>query len=410
MNWLSIAARNVLRHGTRVISPLAIIVVGLTALLVGGGFMLSTYDALQEIAIRGEGHVIIRSDVANPTFGGVSQRLSLAHWEALRERLLSDARVERVLPRARFEGVIRHGAKNHAAIFQGTGVDPAEEFRVHGPFLRITLGGVLDPWRGDNALPDVVLGEELARTLDAAVGDTVTLETHRVDGVWVTQDVQVVGLYRTGTPEIDNFTLMVNVRTVAALLGTPHITQLSVYLAQREDTDVLRHELQTSEHKVKVIVDGWKDRAELYLKVKSLYDRLFLVAGIIIVVVVFLAIANTVAMAIAQRREEIATLSALGTTPRETRRNFVLEGALIGAVGVIGGMLLAWTAARGINAADLSMPPPPGKTEGYPLFIYISWPFYAMVSAVVFASVILAAWLAAFYNARANIAEALKGG
>lgn len=408
MNWLSIAARNVLRHGTRVISPLAIIIVGLTGLLVGGGFMLSTYDALQEIAIRGEGHVIIRSDVANPTFGGVSQRLNLAHWEALRERLLSDARVERVLPRARFEGVIRHGAKNHAAIFQGTGVDPAEEFRVHGPFLRITLGDVLDPWLGDNALPDVVLGEELARTLDAAVGDTLTLETHRVDGVWVSQDVQVAGMYRTGTPEIDNFTLMANVHAVAALLGTPRITQLSVYLEQREDTEVLRHELQASEREV--IVEGWKDRAELYLKVKSLYDRLFLVAGVIIIVVVFLAIANTIALAIAQRREEIATLSALGTTPREIRRNFVLEGTLIGAVGVIGGMLLAWAAANGINAADLWMPPPPGKTEGYPLFLYISWPFYGMVSAVVFASVVLAAWLAAFYNARANIAQALKGG
>lgn len=408
MNWLGIAARNVLRHGTRVISPLAIIVVGLTALLVGSGFMLSTYDALQEIAIRGQGHVIIRSDVANPTFGGVTQRLNLAHWEILRDRLMSDARVERVLPRAQFEGIIRHDAKNHAAIFQGTGVDPAEEFRVHGPFLRITLGGVLDPWRAENALPDVVLGEELARTLNAGVGDTLTLETHRIDGALVSQDVQVVGLYRTGTPEIDNFTLMVNVRDVAALLATPHITQLSVYLTQRTDTDVLRHELRASEHKV--IVDGWKDRAELYLKVKSLYDRLFLVAGIIIVVVVFLAITNTIAMAIAQRREEIATLSALGTTPREIRRNFVLEGALIGAIGVMGGILLAWATSKGINAADLSMPAPPGKTEGYPLFIYISWTFYAMVSAVVFASVVFAAWLAAFYNARANIAEALKGG
>ncbi len=385
MNWLLIAMRNILRDATRVTSTLLIIAVGLAALLVGNGFMLSTYDSLQEIAMRTEGHVIIIDDNPDPVLGGSHQQLTLSNWQATQEMLWADERVLRVLPRARFEGMISKG--NKSAVFFGSGVDPKEEFRVHGPFLRTS--GLLDPWLTPQDTPDIMLGKQLAQTLGAVTGDLLTLQTKRSDGTSSELVVRLAGLYYTGTPEIDNHTLMTSLTTATTLLDSNNISQLSIYLNQREDSIAIQQLLQ--EQLEGVTVQTWQQRAELYHKVRS-----------------FLAVSNTIALAIYQRREEIATLSALGTKPVRIYTNFILEACLIGIAATTIGMLLAYAISNAVNLAELMMPAPPGKTEGYPIFIYISWPHYFITSAVLIITVVVASFIATRNATRVSIVKALS--
>ncbi|MFQ5487232.1 MAG: ABC transporter permease [Gammaproteobacteria bacterium] len=402
MNSLLIAMRNIRRDGGRVLSTVLIIAVGLAALLTGNGFMLSTYDALQEIAMRSEGHVIVLAADPDPMPGGAHQQLTLDHWQAIREALWDDESVLRVLPRARFEGMISKGGRS--AAFFGSGVDPGEEFKVHGPFLRTT--NVLDPWLAADAMPEVMLGTGLARILGAEEGDSLTLHTLRGDGQSARLRVRLAGLYHSGTPASDDHTLMVSLDSAAALLGSDRISQLSIYLQRPAQAATFSQALQNS--LPGVTVQTWKQRAELYDKVKSQYDRIFGVMGLIILTVVFLAISNTIALAIYQRRAEIATLGALGTPPARLYTNFVIEACLMGIIATTLGMLLAYILANAINLAELMMPAPPGKSEGYPIYIYVSWPHYLAASGILIAIVALASLLAAYNNARVNIAKALS--
>jgi len=402
LNWPLIALRNILRDGTRVISTVLIIAVGLTALLLGSGFMLSTYDSLQEIGMRTEGHVIIIDDNPRPLLGGTHQQLTLSNWQPVQASLLSDERVLRVLPRAHFEGIISNG--NHSAVFFGSGVDPQEEFRVHGPFLRTT--GTLDPWLTKTDIADVMLGVELARTLNAKTGDLLHIQTSNSVGKINHASLRLAGIYQNGTPEIDNHTLMVSLDTAAKLLETDNISQLSIYLNQHQNSTAMQAELQNRFDNA--TVQTWQQRAELYNKVKSLYDRIFGAMGIIILTVVFLAITNTISLAIYQRREEIATLSALGTKPTSIYANFILEACLIGTAACLVGMLVAFTASHAINFSGLMMPAPPGKTEGYPIFIYISWSHYLLTSLTLITIVASASLLASYKAAKINIANALS--
>lgn len=402
MNSLLIAYRNVMRDRIRVMNTLLIIAVGLTAVLLGGGFMLSSYDALQEISMRTEGHIIIVNENDNPVAGGVSQQLDLQDWQAIQDVLWEDERVLRILPRARFEGLIRHGQKS--AVFFGTGVDPQEEFRVYGPFLRTT--GELNAWLSPDAVPEVVLGKQLARTVAAQTGDELGLHTLKEDGQVSERVVRLAGVYQTGVPEIDDHTLMVSLSTASSLLHTDRVSQLSVYLNQREDAVAMQQELQSLWPGVTVMT--WHQRAELYDKVKAQYDRIFGVMGIIILVVAFLAITNTIAMAVSQRREEIATLNALGTPSWRIYAGFVMEACLIAIMASLLGMLCAYVMAYAINNAGMMMPAPPGRTEGYPIVVYVSWPHYITTSLVFIVIVILAALLASYNTAKAKIAEALS--
>jgi len=402
MNNLLIALRNILRNRTRVFSTVLIIAVGLMALLIGSGFMLSSYDALQEIAMRSEGHVIVLDDESELVRGGTHQQLSLTNWQMIQDQMLDDDRVLRVLPRARFEGLISHGVRS--AAFFGTGVDSKEEFRVHGPFLRTT--NELDPWLAQNEVPDLMLGSQLARTLDTKTGDFLILKTQNSSGDLSEITVRLAGLYETGIAEVDDHTLMVSLETVRVLMGSDNISQLSIYLEQRENAAEIKNSLQKKYDGV--TVQTWTQRAELFDKVKAQYDRIFGVMGVIILVVVFLAISNTIALSIFQRRNEIATLAALGTRPVAIHANFILEACLIGLFATSLGMLLAYLAANAINLSHVMMPAPPGRTEGYQIFIYISWLHYLLSSLVLIATAVVASLMASYNNARVNIADALS--
>lgn len=403
MNWPLIALRNILRDGRRVVSTVLIIAVGLAALLLGGGFMLATYDALQEIAMRSEGHltIVAKGEAAS---GGTHQQLNLSGWREIHNVLEGDNRLLRILPRARFEGMISHGV--HAAIFSGTGVDPTEEFRVWGPFLNIPKGEMLDPWLDEAEIPQVMLGDRLAQTLRAEIGDLLTLQTLRADGKPAQIQVRLSGLIHTGTIELDARALSVALTTVEKLLGSGNISQLSLYLEDPQQTAGLRQELQNRFDHLEV--QSWQQRAELRDKVKALYDRIFSVMGAIILVVVFLAISNTVALAVSQRRDEIATFAALGTAPGRICTNFIIEALLIGLIAVTLGMALAYGIATAINLADLWMPAPPGRSDGHPLQIYISLPHYLATSAVLMAVTAIASLTAAWRATRVNIAAALS--
>ena len=396
MKWLHFALQNIWHNRRRSISSAWIIAVGTGAILLGGGFMLATYDALTEMAIRAEGHVRVA-----PLRADGALLLDRDRALSLRNTLLDDPRVKRVLPRLHFEGLVING--NHARAFLGTGVDAAEEFKVHGPFLEILSGDVLDIPMLNTDLPEVLLGDRLAQTLQATLGTRLALVSVNSSGESTRQQVQVVGTYRTGNPEIDLRTLMVSLDTAQQILKTDHVSTLSIYLHADHDSAAIKRSLD-----IDMEVSTWKERAVLYHDVRALYDRIFGAMGLIILVVVFLSIFNTAAMAVMERLAEIGTMAALGTGRGRILTNFVMEAILIAAAGIALGMVIAGTVAALIDAIGVMMPPPPGRSVGYPLYIYASPALYALSGTLIVVVATASACVATFRVTRIRIVDALR--
>jgi putative ABC transport system permease protein len=116
---------------------------------------------------------------------------------------------------------------------------------------------------------------------------------------------------------------------------------------------------------------------------------------------------NTLGMAVVERTREIGTLRAIGTLPAEIVRNFVLEGMVIGGAGALLGMVLAGVATLFLLFAGIEMPPPPGRSAGYPLLLSFSPPLYGAVTLVVIVLAACAAWLVSSRAARKPVTEAL---
>jgi putative ABC transport system permease protein len=112
-------------------------------------------------------------------------------------------------------------------------------------------------------------------------------------------------------------------------------------------------------------------------------------------------------MTVVERTREIGTLRAIGTLPREIVRNFVLEGIVIGMAGALLGMLLAGIVTLFLAFAGLQMPPPPGRSVGYPLVVSFSALLYVLTGLAVMTVSASAAFRVSNKAARKPVTEAL---
>lgn len=400
MKWLLFAWNNVLRNRRRSLMALLITAVGTAAMLVGGGFALFTYDALREVTARENGHVVVAE---HDYFAGdedVPMQHGLAGATELAGQLAALPGVRGVLPRVQFSGLISNGDKS--AVFVGTGVMPDAEFRLRGFQINIVAG---EPFAADAPVPEIALGSELAKLMKAKPGSSLTLLATTTEGNLNAVDVVVRGVVSVGVPDIDRRLVLADVGSVQKLLLTDKVSTLSVYLKETADTDAFAARV-AAEHP-QLALRTWLDLAFFYQAVRALYDRIFGMLGVIMLVIVLFAMSNTLGMAVVERTREIGTLRAIGTLPGEIVRNFVLEGTLIGGAGAALGMALAGAVTMFLLFAGIQMPPPPGRSATYPLMVNFSPWLYGATGLAVVVIAGVAAYHASAKAARKPITEAL---
>lgn len=401
MKWLLFAFKNVLRNRRRSLITITITAIGSSAILIGGGFALFTYDGLKEGATQESGHLVIAH---NDYFSGEEEyamQYGLSDWPDLKQRMEQEEHVKWVIPRIQLSGLISNGEKT--AVFIAEGVDPEGEAKAR-EFL-IDKGEWLSSKQAENEDAQILLGRDLAKSMKADVGSSLTLLSTTADGALNGIDVRVQGIFSTGVPEMDKRLLYMRVPTAQALLDSQKVSTLHTYLNDTADTEIVAEIFRS------LFPGGalknWEELAFYYVGVVNLYNRLFGVLGLIIVIIVFFSVSNTMSMVVRERTREIGTFAAMGTLPREIMRNFVLEALVIGIIGSALGMAIAGGFIVFLENAGIMMPPPPGRNVGYPLLVYFSGQLFLMTTIVLIGVSILSALLAARKGIRQPIVEAL---
>ncbi|MDK9702907.1 MAG: ABC transporter permease [Sulfuritalea sp.] len=400
MKWLIFAWKNVMRNRRRSLTAMLITALGTAAVLGSGGFALFTYQSLEEMTARDTGHVVVAHARGFDGDEDVPLQHGLADSTALAAKFAALPGVRAVAPRMQFSGLISNGDKS--AVFVGNGVVPDIDFRLRGPQMNFIAGQAP---AGNAPQPEVVIGNELAHLMKARVGSSLTLLSTTTEGNLNAVDVLVSGIASVGVPEIDKRLVLADLVSVQKLLLSDKVGTLSIYLKATADTELVAARVR--EMQSGLAVKTWRDLAVFYQAVRELYNRIFGILGAIMIVIVLFAMSNTLGMAVVERTREIGTLRAIGTLPAEIVRNFVLEGMVIGGAGALLGMVLAGTATVFLLFAGIEMPPPPGRSAGYPLLLSFSPPLYGAVAVVVIVLAACAAWLVSARAARKPVTEAL---
>jgi putative ABC transport system permease protein len=388
LTWMKFAFYNTLRNRRRSLVTVTVAALGTAAILLAGGFAYSTYEGLAQAAARSSGHLI----VGNPAHFTSEEDVPLQHGienaAQVQTTLLGDPQVRYVLPRVDFNGLISNGDKS--TIMLAVGIDPDAEFAVKGPFLTVKEGEILQSGATE---PEIVLGESLARSLKAKTGSSLTLMVSTTEGALNAMDVKVKGLVSTGIPDLDKRLVYTDIKTAQKLLNTTKVSSLGVFLSAMEATDPAQKRL--SNLLPKMTVQSWLEQAFFYKSVRDLYNRIFGALGAIISVIVVFVVANAMAMAIIERTREIGSLRAMGTLPGQLIRSFSFEGMFLGGAGAMVGALLALGVALLLTVFPVQMPPPPGRSTGYPLMVTVDAAMYAStILMMIVLAMLSSAWIA----------------
>jgi putative ABC transport system permease protein len=212
-------------------------------------------------------------------------------------------------------------------------------------------------------------------------------------------------VFSSGVPERDQRLVYVDVRTAQRLLVSERVSRLGVFLDRMEATDAAQARLQADLPGVSV--RRWVELAPFYRSVKALYNRIFGALGLIIAVIVVFVVANAMAMAIIERTREIGTLRALGSLPRQLIGALALEGLVLGTGGAVLGAVLALTVSAALLVFPVQMPPPPGRSAGYPLQVAMDPTLYGATVLAMLLLTLAASAVVARRTVRGPVVDAL---
>jgi len=256
-----------------------------------------------------------------------AQRLrSVANWQALVPLLESMPAIAGVSPTVSGAGLALRGEATQAIALTGVELDRYD--RVVGLRSKVISGTArLSPG-------EAVIGRELAVDLGVRAGDRMTIQTGTVS-----DSVRITALVDLGVRELNRRTVIVPLRSAQNLLGLPGgATSLDITVRDVWTAQVLAQGLR---RQFPYKIESWQEsNAQLVSALNAQSVSTALIRGVVLVVVV-LGIASVLVVSVVQKRREIGILRAMGTTRGQILRIFLLQGAVVGALGSVLGILLA---------------------------------------------------------------------
>jgi lipoprotein-releasing system permease protein len=341
---------------------------------------------------------------------------ALPDWKALagRARAAAPEQVRGAAPFVAAQVLVARGDEMRGALVRG--IVPAEEAAVTplgaqlqgGAFARLVPG----EWQ-------IVLGIELARQLGARTGDKVTVmaPSGQVTPAGVVPRLKqftLAGTFDSGHYEYDSAYALVHLDDAARLLRTDGATGVQLKLADLHAArDVAARIARALPDDVGV--SDWTRTNRNWFDAVQLEKRLMFIILTLIVAVAAFNLVSTLVMTVTDKRADIAILRTLGASPHSVMGIFVVQGALAGIVGTIGGVALGLLIALNIDtivpALERLL-----STSFLPSSIYVisrmpSQPLASDIVPIVLISLALA-FVATLYPSwrasRVNPAEALR--
>jgi len=227
------------------------------------------------------------------------------------------------------------------------GIEPSLEEKV-ADFARHMQSGRLDDLKPGEF--GIILGSELARALRVHRGDRVTVIAPQgaVTPAGVVPRLRaftVVGIFEVGMYEYDSGLALIDLGDAQKLyrLGD-RVSGVRLKLNDLFDAPRVARELAGMIHADAYISDWTRSHANFFRAVQIEKKMMFIILSLIVAVAAF-NIVSTLVMAVTDKQADIAILRTLGARPGSIMTVFIIQGALIGCIGlslgVLGGVSLA---------------------------------------------------------------------
>jgi lipoprotein-releasing system permease protein len=199
----------------------------------------------------------------------------------------------------------------------------------------------------------VVLGIDLARAMGVREGDVVTLivPSGQVTPAGVVprlRQLQVAGTFSSGHYEYDSTLALLHQEDAARIFRLEGPTGVRVKLADLHQARSVARELAAA-LPPDLLVRDWTQQNRTWFAAVQLEKRMMFIILTLIVAVAAFNLVSTLVMTVTDKRADIAILRTLGASPASIMWVFVVQGALVGVIGTLAGLLLGLGVAYNID-------------------------------------------------------------
>ncbi|MCU7797302.1 MAG: lipoprotein-releasing ABC transporter permease subunit [Candidatus Thiodiazotropha sp. (ex Myrtea spinifera)] len=311
------------------------------------GIMLGVVALIVVLSVMNGFHKEVRERIlgmaSHATISGVSGELS--DWREVRERAKSFPHVIGEAPYIEGQGMLISGQKVSGVLLRG--ILPDQEGEVSEVVSAITKGSIDDLQPGEFG---IILGHELALILGVSVGDKVTLVTPQINvtpaGIMPRlKRFKVNGIFEVGMGDYDRGVAILHIEDAAKLMRLKDaVTGIrlkldDLYLAPEVSRDLA---LKMGGY---YRISDWTMQHRNFFAALQTEKRMMTIILSLIVAVAAFNIVSTMVMVVTDKQSDIAILRTLGASPGSIMGIFMVQGATIGVIGnllgIIGGVLLA---------------------------------------------------------------------
>ncbi len=246
------------------------------------------------------------------------------------------------------QGLLARGEDMKGAMVRG--IDPALEPEVTELGADLALGALA---RLQPGAYGIVLGGALARSLGVREGDAVTLiapsgQLTPAGVVPRLRQMTVVGLFDSGHYEYDAALALLHQDDAARIFRLEGPTGVRLKIrdlhAAREVAIQLAGSLSGD-----LLVRDWTRQNRTWFAAVQLEKRMMFIILTLIVAVAAFNLVSTLVMTVTDKRADIAILRTLGASPASIMAVFMVQGAMVGVIGTVSGLVLGLGVAFNID-------------------------------------------------------------
>jgi lipoprotein-releasing system permease protein len=317
------------------------VMVGVTALIVVIAVMNGFKEDLRDKILGVTSHVVITR------FDG-----NISNYLEVKEKVEEVSGVNAATPFIYTQVMISSRKAISGAVLRG--IEPKSASKVINLPKNLRAGG-LEELEAENkpegmrSTPGIILGNELARNIGASRGEPVMVisplgRLTPLGRVPRSQTFRVAGIFDSGMYEYDSTIAYVSLWAAQRFLGIgDRVTGIEVRVDDIYRADRVAKAIGKA-------LDGYPYWSKDWMRMnKNLFSALklekivmFIILTLIILVAAF-NIVGTLIMVVIEKTRDIAILKSMGATRRSIMKIFMIEGAVIGLVGTLLGLLGGYT-------------------------------------------------------------------
>jgi len=377
---------------------------GVAALIV----VLSVMNGFQK-----ELRATILGVVSHIQVAGLGGRLD--DWPALTEQVRRNPEVIASAPYVMAEGLLSHGRPVHGTVVRG--ILPGLEDTVAEIGSNMRDGGL------DTLVPGeyrIALGIDLARSIGASIGDRVVLiaPQGQVTPAGILPRLRkftVTGIFELNNYQYDSALALIHLEDAQKLFRFgDSVSGIRLKVEDLFAAPRVARELSET-LPPEVYVSDWTRSHANFFRAVQIEKRVMFIILLLIVAVAAFNIVSTLVMAVTDKRADIAILRTLGAAPGDIMKIFIIQGALIGFVGTLAGLVLGVALAANIDVVVPAIESALGfKFLAKDVYYISDLPSdlqlrdVGIIATTAFVLTLLATLYPSFKAARTNPAEALR--